>query len=229
MKKFKIIMPASIAVLMLVALAAQAFSSGSTEKKEPEKTMERQMMSDEDFEGMETAVFAGGCFWGVEGVFEMLDGVSDVVSGYSGGDADTAHYQMVGTGKTGHAEAVSIKYDPRYITYEKLLEIFFSVAHDPTQLNYQGPDVGTEYRSAIFYKNEEQKKSAEMYIIKLEKDKVYKKPVVTELTALDAFYPAEEYHQNFLKLNPAHPYIVYWDMPKIRDLEQKYPELIDGK
>jgi peptide-methionine (S)-S-oxide reductase len=158
MKKININMVASFTIVLLVAVVSLVFSSGSSEKQEQEMVPQGKMMSDKDFEGLETAVFAGGCFWGVEGVFERLEGVDDVVSGYSGGDADTAQYRMVGTGKTGHAEAVSIKYDPRYITYEKLLEIFFSVAHDPTQLNYQGPDTGTEYRSAIFYLNEEKKK-----------------------------------------------------------------------
>jgi len=132
----------------------------------------------------------------------------------------------VGTGSTGHAEAVRIVYDPQYISYGTLLDVFFSVAHDPTQYNYQGPDVGSEYRSAVFYLDESQKMKTEMYIKGLEKDKVYKQPIVTEVTPLDAFYPAEDYHQNFMKLNPDHPYIIYWDVPKIRDLEFHFPELI---
>lgn len=175
---------------------------------------------------LETAVFAGGCFWGVEAVFESLKGVENAVSGYSGGTAETAFYKMVGTGQTGHAEAVHVEYDSSVISYETLLEVFFNVAHDPTQFNYQGPDIGTEYRSAIFYRNEEQKEATEEYIRDLEKRKVYSQPIVTEVTELDAFYPAEQYHQDFMKLNPNHPYILYWDVPKIRHLEEMFPELI---
>lgn len=175
---------------------------------------------------MDTAVFAGGCFWGVEAVFEMLHGVENVLSGYSGGSADMAHYRMVGTGKTGHAEAVEIVYDPSVISYETLLEIFFLVAHDPTQLDFQGPDIGTEYRSAIFIADEKQRTAAEQYIEGLKRRKIYSQPIVTRLEELDAFYPAEDYHQDFMKLNPDHPYIIYWDIPKIRDLQERYPELI---
>lgn len=175
---------------------------------------------------LETAVFAGGCFWGVEAVFESLQGVENALSGYSGGKAETAFYKMVGTGQTGHAEAVHVEYDPAIISYRQLLEVFFNVAHDPTQFNYQGPDVGTEYRSAVFYNNEEQKIATENYIKELEKQKVYDQDIVTEVTELEAFYPAEEYHQDFMALNPNHPYILYWDVPKIRHLEEMYPELL---
>jgi len=174
----------------------------------------------------ETAVFAGGCFWGVEAVFESLKGVEDVQSGYSGGPAQLANYKMVGTGTTGHAESVIVEYDPSLISYRKLLEVFFLVAHDPTQLNYQGPDRGTQYRSAIFYNSIEQKEEAVSYIENLEKKKVYGQPIVTELSELEAFYPAEEYHQDFMALNPNHPYIVYWDVPKIRLLKELYPRLL---
>lgn len=225
MRKININMILSITIVLFVTVASFVFSSGESENSKPE--MEEKTMSDFKFEDGETAVFAGGCFWGLEGVFELLDGVEDVVSGYSGGEADTAYYSMVGTGKTGHAETVSIVYDPQYISYEQLLEIFFLVAHDPTQLNYQGPDTGTEYRSAVFYLNDEQKAAVQKYIKQLEKEKTYKEPIVTEIVPLEAFYPAEEYHQDFLRLNPSHPYIVYWDMPKIRDLEDRYPELLE--
>lgn len=174
----------------------------------------------------ETAVFAGGCFWGVEGVFERLEGVSDVTSGYSGGEEATAKYNLVGTGKTGHAESVKIVYDPAVITYETLLEVFFAVAHDPTTLNYQGPDRGTEYRSVIFYGDQTQKTVAEKTIRKLNASKVFSSPIVTEVTALKAFYPAEAYHQDFMRLNPEYPYIVYWDKPKVEKLKKDFPELV---
>ncbi|MDC7225475.1 MAG: peptide-methionine (S)-S-oxide reductase MsrA [Spirochaetales bacterium] len=173
-----------------------------------------------------SAVFAGGCFWGVEAVFEQIDGVLNVESGYSGGDADTASYKMVGTGTTGHAEAVEIIYDPEIISYRKLLDVFFRFAHDPTQLNYQGPDHGSEYRSAVFFSNSEEKQIIEEMIEKLNKEKIYKQKIVTEITPLQAFYPAEDYHQDFLRLNPSYPYIVYWDIPKLIELQRVYPELI---
>jgi peptide-methionine (S)-S-oxide reductase len=177
-------------------------------------------------EGAETAVLAGGCFWGVEAVFERLDGVLDVVSGYSGGEADTASYQIVGSGKTGHAEAVRIVFDPAIITFDVLLEVFFNVAHDPTQLNYQGPDIGTEYRSAVFYASDEQKQTTERTIEKLNAEGTFGKAIVTEVAPLKEFYPAEDYHQDFMRLNPQHPYIVYWDVPKIKHLGKAYPELL---
>ncbi len=175
---------------------------------------------------LETAVLAGGCFWGVEAVFEALEGVMDARSGYSGGSPDTAKYMVVASGTTGHAEAVEIVYDPRVITFRTLLEVFFMVAHDPTQLNYQGPDHGTQYRSAVFYNSEEQKKITEEMIDLLESQKVYQDEIVTEISPLDAFYPAEEYHQDFMKLNPGHPYIVRWDAPKLQHLASAYPDLI---
>ncbi len=174
---------------------------------------------------VENAVLAGGCFWGVEAVFEQLQGVLDVVSGYSGGAQSTAQYRMVGTGKTGHAEAVEIIYDPKQISYETLLEIFFKVAHDPTQLNYQGPDRGEEYRSVVFYADEEQERITKEVIARLNNDQVYADEIVTEITPLEGFYPAEDYHQDFLRLNPEHGYIVYWDLPKLEDLYERYPNL----
>jgi peptide-methionine (S)-S-oxide reductase len=174
----------------------------------------------------ETAVLAGGCFWGMEGVFERLKGVVDVVSGYSGGSARTARYELVGTGTTGHAESIQVVFDPSQISYGTLLEVFFSVAHDPTQLNFQGPDHGTQYRSAIFYGSEEQKRVAEQYIRTLEKARVFRKPIVTQVVPLAAFYPAEDYHQDFMDRNPDYPYIVYWDRPKVAHLKEAFPQLL---
>jgi len=173
-----------------------------------------------------SVVLAGGCFWGVEAVFEHLKGVSDVVSGYAGGKKATAHYEVVSTGLTGHAESVQVTYDPFQISFGKLLEVFFSVAHDPTELNRQGPDSGTQYRSAVFYSNDEQKRVAEAYIKQLNEAKIYSRPIVTQLTPLEGFFRAEEYHQNYLEHNPDQPYIVYNDMPKLKHLQQQFPELL---
>jgi peptide-methionine (S)-S-oxide reductase len=173
--------------------------------------------------GDATAVFAGGCFWGVDAVFKHVKGVKNVVSGYAGGSAATAKYMIVGMGTTGHAESVEVTYDPAKITYPELLKIFFSVAHDPTQRDRQGPDVGTQYRSAIFYANPEQKTIAERYIAQLDAAKIFGKPIVTQVTALTKFYPAEAYHQNYLALHPDQPYIVYNDLPKLAALEKQYP------
>ena len=173
--------------------------------------------------GEASAVFAGGCFWGVDAVFKHLKGVTNVVSGYSGGSAATAKYMLVGTGTTGHAESVKVTYDPARIGYPELLKVFFSVAHDPTQLNRQGPDVGSQYRSAIFYADAQQKELAERYIAQLNGAKVFGKPIVTQITPLDKFYPAEDYHQNYLALHPDQPYIVYNDMPKLAELKKEYP------
>ena len=170
-------------------------------------------------------VLAGGCFWGVEGVFERLKGVTDAVAGYAGGNKSTAHYEMVETGLTGHAESVKVTYDPSQVSFGQLLEVFFSVAHDPTELNRQGPDSGTQYRSAIFYSNDEQKRVAEAYIKQLNEAKVYSRPIVTQLTALEGFYRAEDYHQHYLDHNPNQPYIVYNDLPKLRHLQQQFPQL----
>ena len=173
--------------------------------------------------GDATAVFAGGCFWGVDAVFKHVKGVKNVVSGYAGGSASTAKYMIVGTGMTGHAESVEVTYDPAQVTYPQLLKIFFSVAHDPTELDRQGPDVGTQYRSAIFYATAEQKDVAERYIAELDAAKVFPKPIVTKVTPLDRFYPAEAYHQNYLALHPDQPYIVYNDLPKLAALKKQYP------
>ncbi len=173
-----------------------------------------------------TAVFAGGCFWGVEAVFEQLHGVLHVESGYSGGTEESADYYSVSSGKTNHAEAVKIIYDPKIIDYSTLLEVFFTVAHDPTQLNYQGPDNGRQYRSAIFYADENQKNEAEQLISKLTEAEIFEDEIVTRIVGLKAFYPAEEYHQDFLINNTSHPYITQWDIPKLEDLNEIYPQLL---
>ena len=167
---------------------------------------------------------AGGCFWGVQGVFQHTAGVVNAVSGYAGGSKATADYNMVSTGTTGHAESVEIKYDPKKISYGKILQIFFSVVHDPTQLNRQGPDIGTQYRSAIFTTSDEQKKVAEAYIAQLNAAKVYRKPIVTKVGPLEAFYPAEAYHQDYLTLHPNQPYIAYNDIPKVENLKKIFAE-----
>jgi len=173
----------------------------------------------------QTAVFAGGCFWGVEAVFEHVKGVTDVRSGYAGGDAKTANYEQVSNGKTEHAEAVIVTFDPSKVTYVQLLTVFFSVAHDPTELNRQGPDVGTQYRSAIFHANDEQKKLSNDYIAAIDKSKALQRPIVTQVVPLQEFYEAEKYHQDYLKLHPSDPYIVYHDLPKLEALKEKFPDL----
>ena len=179
--------------------------------------------------GKEVAVISGGCFWGIQAVFQHVKGVKSATSGYSGGDAKTAQYEIVSTGQTGHAESVKITYDPAQITYGELLQVFFSVAHDPTQLNRQGPDDGTQYRSVVFYANDEQKKIAEAYIAQLDKAKVFSGSIVTQVVPLKEFYPAEAYHQNYATLHPDQPYIVYNDAPKVAHLRQEFPELYTGK
>ncbi len=173
-------------------------------------------------DGLETVVLAGGCFWGVQGVFEHTKGVTQAVSGYSGGKKETAHYQMVGTETTGHAESVQVTYDPRQISYGKILQIYFSVAHNPTELNYQGPDSGPSYRSAIFFADDEQKRVAEAYIAQLDQAHVFKAPIVTKLEPLNGFYAAEDYHQDFLVLHPNYPYIVINDLPKVDNLKRLF-------
>ncbi len=175
--------------------------------------------------GPQTAVFAGGCFWGVEAVFRHTKGVQSAVSGYAGGGAKDADYEKVSSGNTGHAESVQVTYDPAKVSYGQLLQIFFSVAHDPTQRNRQGPDVGTQYRSAIFYASDEQKRVAETYIDQLTKAKAYSRPIATEVMKLPAFYAAESYHQNYLALHPMQPYIVYNDLPKLAELKKQFPEI----
>lgn len=174
----------------------------------------------------ERIVLAGGCFWGVEAVFDALTGVERAVSGYAGGEERSAKYDMVCTGKTGHAEAVEITYNPSIIHLRRLLEVYFLVAHDPTQLDRQGHDVGPQYRSAVFYTGDEQKAIAQAYIRELENAKVFSKPIVTALEPLRAFYPAEDYHQRFVALNPDHPYVCQSDKPKLEHLRKRFPELL---
>ena len=173
----------------------------------------------------EVVVLAGGCFWGVQGVFQHVDGVTRAVSGYAGGEADKANYEMVGQGTTGHAESVEITFDPSKISYGKILQIYFSVAHDPTQFNYQGPDIGPQYRSAIFPTSEEQARVAKAYIAQLDMAHVYGDTIVTTIEPSRTFYPAEDYHQDFLTLNPTYPYIVINDLPKVENLKRIFPEL----
>jgi len=176
----------------------------------------------------QTAVFAGGCFWGVEAVFEHLRGVTGVVSGYSGGSRDTARYDEVSSGTTGHAESVRITYDPSRISYGQLLKVFFSVAHDPTELNRQGPDTGTQYRSAVFFADEEQRRVTQAYIDQLQAARTFSRPIVTEVAKLKAFYEAEAYHQDYLAHHPEQPYIIMYDLPKIANLKRQFPSLYVG-
>jgi len=179
--------------------------------------------------GTETAVIAGGCFWGVQGVFQHVNGVTNAVSGYTGGAANTAQYRLVGSGTTGHAESVQVTFDPKKISYGKILQIFFSVAHDPTELNRQGPDEGSQYRTAIFPQNAEQAKVAKDYIAQLNQARVFDAAIVTKIEPGRRFYPAEAYHQNYLTLNPSQPYIVYNDLPKIENLKRIFPGLYRAK
>ena len=174
---------------------------------------------------LQTAVLAGGCFWGIEGVYEHVRGVRKVLSGYAGGEKSTAHYDEVSSGRTGHAEAVEVTFDPQEISYGEILRIFFSVAHDPTQLNRQGPDSGTQYRSAIFYADDTQRDIAKGYIAQLNESGLFKRAIVTRVDPLERFYPAESYHQDFIAKNPRYPYVVFNDLPKIRNLKQVFPEL----
>jgi peptide-methionine (S)-S-oxide reductase len=173
----------------------------------------------------QTAVFSGGCFWGVDAVFKHVKGVTRVVSGYSGGESSTAHYEIVSEGTTGHAESVQVTFDPSVVPYSTLLKVFFSVAHDPTELNRQGPDEGTQYRSVIFYANADQQRAAQASIVQLTQAKAYKHPIATQVVPLKAFYPAEDYHQDYLAHHLTQPYIVYNDLPKVESLKTRYPEL----
>lgn len=176
--------------------------------------------------GSERVVLAGGCFWGIQAIFESLQGVGNAVSGYAGGSKETAHYEIVSTGMTGHAESVEITFDPSQISFGQLLKVYFSVAHDPTELNRQGPDSGTQYRSEIFYTTEGQRRIAEAYIRQLDAAKVFRNPIVTKVAPLQAFYPAEDYHQHFMTKNPNYPYIVYNDKPKMDQLRAQFPQLL---
>jgi peptide-methionine (S)-S-oxide reductase len=180
-------------------------------------------------EGLQTVVLAGGCFWGVQAVFQHAKGVVQAVSGYSGGSKETAVYETVSGGRTGHAESVEIKFDPHQISYGRILQIYFSVAHDPTQLNRQGPDTGTQYRSAIFYTNAEQQRVAEAYVDQLTKSGVFKRPIVTQITLLAAFYAAEAYHQDYATLHPYQPYIAYNDLPKVENMKRLFADIYREK
>jgi peptide-methionine (S)-S-oxide reductase len=179
--------------------------------------------------GKQTVVVAGGCFWGIQAVFQHVKGVITATSGYSGGSVKNPDYETVSSGRTGHAESVQIVYDPSQVTYGELLRVFFSVAHDPTELNRQGPDEGTQYRSVIFYGNDEQKRIAEAYIAQLDQAKVYRQKIVTQVVALQAFYPAEGYHQNYATLHPMDSYIMFNDAPKVANLKKEFPGLYTGK
>jgi peptide-methionine (S)-S-oxide reductase len=215
----------------LSALAALIVVSGfgwiaATRGAEPPVPLARPAVDNPKQSGrLQSAVLAGGCFWGMQGVFEHVRGVHTVLAGYSGGSSRTAQYQDVGMGTTGHAESVQITFDPQQVSYGELLQIYFSVAHDPTQLNHQGPDSGTQYRSQIYYADDTQRHIAESYIAQLNKDKVFGAPIVTRVDRLTGFYPAEGYHQDFYLKNPDYPYIVVNDLPKIRNLKQLFPDV----
>jgi peptide-methionine (S)-S-oxide reductase len=216
----------SFPVLVLIGLLSTAafFATRSTAEEAlnvPAPTVDEQAGA----KTSETAVIAGGCFWGVQGVFQHVTGVTNAVAGYAGGEKSTAHYEMTSEGNTGHAESVQITYDPRKITYGRILQVYFSVAHDPTELNRQGPDTGTQYRSTIFPTSEEQARVAKAYIAQLDGAHVFGGPVVTTIEPGKTFYRAEDYHQDFLAKNPGYPYIVYNDLPKVANLKRLFPAL----
>ena len=217
------------AVLFLIVatmVACSAVTASATAIPDP--TVDAPLAS-ASTKGEQTAVLAGGCFWGVEAVFEHVKGVTGVTSGYSGGSAAAAEYRKVSTGETGHAESVRITYDPSQVSYGRLLKVFFSVAHDPTELNRQGPDTGTQYRSAVFYSNEEQKRIAQAYIDQLNKAKLFARPIVTQVGPLESFHEAESYHQDYLAHHPDEPYIVINDLPKVENLRKQLPDLYKAK
>src|SRR5579872_24782 len=214
----------SLCAAALGALAISALTAAPSLAAEDAVVIPPPAMDAQPANGIQTAVLAGGCFWGVQGVFQHTAGVVNAISGYAGGNKTTADYQMVSTGTTGHAESVEIKFDPKKITYGKILQIFFSVVHDPTQLNRQGPDSGTQYRSAIFTTNDDQKKVADAYIAQLNAAKVYRKPIVTKIGPLEGFFAAEGYHQDYLTLHPNQPYIAFNDLPKVENLKKLFAE-----
>jgi peptide-methionine (S)-S-oxide reductase len=216
-----ILVIAGAAVLGIAALAVVSRSDAETATRVPPPAVDEANAT----AATEVAVLAGGCFWGVQGVFQHVTGVTGAVSGYAGGDAATAQYDKVGTGATGHAETVRVTFDPHRISYGRILQIYFSVAHDPTQLNYQGPDRGTQYRSTIFPVTDEQAKIAKAYIAQLNQAQAFHVPVVTTIEVGRTFYPAEAYHQDYLTRHPTQPYIAYHDLPKIRKLELVFPDL----
>jgi peptide-methionine (S)-S-oxide reductase len=212
----------STVVALLIAFTASIGCTAATKTPLPAPTNDSPLAK---ASGKQTAVFAGGCFWGTQSVFERVKGVLATTAGYSGGSAATATYEQVGQENTGHAESVKVVYDPSKITYGQLLQIFFSVVHDPTQLNRQGPDVGESYRSVIFYANDEQQKISKAYIAQLDAAKVFRKPIVTQVVPLKGFYDAEAYHQDYALNNPDNPYIMVCDRPKVEALKQQFPEL----
>jgi peptide-methionine (S)-S-oxide reductase len=214
----------SLCAAAIGALAITAFAAAPLRAAEDAVVIPAPAVDTASSEGIQTVVIAGGCFWGVQGVFQHTAGVVNAVSGYAGGGKSTADYSTVSTGTTGHAESVQIKYDPKKISYGKILQIFFSVVHDPTQLNRQGPDSGTQYRSAIFTTTDQQKKVADAYIAQLNAAKVYRNPIVTKVGSLEGFYPAEAYHQDYLTLHPNQPYIAYNDIPKVANLKKIFAE-----
>jgi peptide-methionine (S)-S-oxide reductase len=216
--------PLSLAAAAIGGLAVTAFAFGPSRAAEDAVVIPPPAIDVPASDGIQTVVLSGGCFWGVQGVFQHTVGVVSALSGYSGGSQMNAQYELVSTGTTGHAESVQVKYDPKKISYGKILQIFFSVAHDPTQLNRQGPDTGTQYRSAIFTTSDAQKKAAEAYIAQLDAAKIYAKPIVTKVDALQGFYAAESYHQDYLTLHPSQPYIAYNDLPKIQNLKKLFAE-----
>ena len=217
--------PLAIAVVGALLAGGLFWNGGSTVAAEEAVTIPAPALDPADASGaLQTAIIAGGCFWGVQGVFQHTEGVDSAVSGYAGGTVENPSYEQVTTGATGHAEAVAIRYDPHKISYGKILQIFFSVAHDPTTLNRQGPDVGTQYRSAIYTTTDEQKRVAEAYVAELNAAKVYDAPIVTEIAPLKQFYKAEDYHQDYATIHPTQPYIVYNDLPKIENLKTMFPD-----
>ncbi|MEP6643962.1 MAG: peptide-methionine (S)-S-oxide reductase MsrA [Acidobacteriaceae bacterium] len=211
--------------LPVIVLLAVAAVSNSSPRKDAVILPAPVVDVSPQTKGEQTAVFAGGCFWGIQSVFQHVKGVVSATSGYVGGDEKSAEYEIVSTGNTGHAESVKIVYNPSQITYGQLLRVFFSVAHDPTQLNRQGPDEGSQYRSAIFYSSDEQKRVAEAYIVQLQKANVFARPIVTSVKSLGKFYPAEAYHQNYAERHPKDLYIVYNDAPKVSRLSEEFPDL----
>ena len=219
----------ALGTLVVIAVGCGIASSSGKTADLKDVAPAEPLPNAESAKGEQTAVFAGGCFWGIEAVFEHVKGVKDARSGYAGGDARNADYDSVSSGSTDHAEVVKVTFDPTKVTYTQLLTIFFSVAHDPTQLNRQGPDTGRQYRSAIFYKDEDQKKTAQAYIEAIDKSKALPKPVVTEVVPLKQFFEAEDYHQDYMKKNPNQPYIVAHDRPKVEDLKNRFPEFYIGK
>jgi peptide-methionine (S)-S-oxide reductase len=225
----------SLGITAIGALAIAGFVAAPSLAAEDAVVIPAPAIDAPASDGVQTVVLSGGCFWGVQGVFQHTAGVVNALSGYAGGNKSTAQYDTVSTGTTGHAESVQVKYDPKKISYGKLLQIFFSVAHDPTQLNRQGPDSGTQYRSAIWTTTPEQKKVTDAYIAQLNAAKVYAKPIVTKVGPLDGFYPAEAYHQDYLTLHPNQPYIAYNDIPKVENLKKVFadnyiekPTLVSG-